>query len=191
MSLKHTNRFFKVMTLASQEARRSNHEYVGTEHLLIALVREGTGFAANILKRHDLFLATFRIEVELLVPPGPAGMVTMVHVPVNEAAKKLLESAEQEALALDHNYVGTEHLLLAVTGENGDKAKQVLINLKLNPQEIRREIFELLGEDTSYGTAEDRIATFDPNYFVPAHLISRSDFFDCQMAGRMALSGVL
>ena len=106
-----TDRARKVMALANQEAQRFNHEYIGTEHILLGLVKEGSGVGANVLKNLDVDLQKVRLEVEKLVKSGP-DMVTMGKLPQTPRAKKVIEYAIEEARNLNHNYVGTEHLLL-------------------------------------------------------------------------------
>ena len=104
------------MALANQEAQRFNHEYIGTEHILLGLVKEGSGVGANVLKNLDIDLRKVRLEVEKLVKSGP-DMVTMGKLPQTPRAKKVLEYAIEEARHLNHNYVGTEHLLLGLLRE--------------------------------------------------------------------------
>ena len=108
-----TDRARKVMALANQEAQRFNHEYIGTEHILLGLVKEGSGVGANVLKNLEVDLRKVRLEVEKLVKSGP-DMVTMGKLPQTPRAKKVIEYAIEEARQLNHNYVGTEHLLLAL-----------------------------------------------------------------------------
>src|SRR5213595_503066 len=108
-----TDRARKVMQLANQEAQRFNHEYIGTEHILLGLVKEGTGVAANVLKNLDIDLRKIRLEVEKIVQAGP-DMVTMGKLPQTPRAKKVIEYSIEEARNLNHNYVGTEHLLLGL-----------------------------------------------------------------------------
>src|ERR1700741_71104 len=111
-----TDRARKVMQLANQEAQRFNHEYIGTEHILLGLVKEGSGVAANVLKNLDVDLRKIRHEVENIVLPGPE-MVTMGKLPMTPRAKKVIEYAMDEARTMLHNYVGTEHLLLGLMRE--------------------------------------------------------------------------
>src|SRR6185369_15631316 len=106
-----TDRARKVMQLANQEAQRFNHEYVGTEHILLGLVKEGSGVAARVLMRLGVDLRGVRLEVEAVVQSGP-DMVTMGKLPRTPRAKRVIEYSIEEARNLDHNYVGTEHLLL-------------------------------------------------------------------------------
>ena len=139
-----TDRARKVMALANQEAQRFNHEYIGTEHILLGLVKEGSGVGANVLKNLDVDLRKVRLEVEKLVRSGP-DMVTMGKLPQTPRAKKVIEYAIEEARNLNHNYVGTEHLLLGLLREHEGVAAQVLMNLGLKLDEVREEVLNLLG----------------------------------------------
>jgi ATP-dependent Clp protease ATP-binding subunit ClpC len=139
-----TDRARKVMALANQEAQRFNHEYIGTEHILLGLVKEGSGVGANVLKNLEVDLRKVRLEVEKLVKSGP-DMVTMGKLPQTPRAKKVIEYAIEEARNLNHNYVGTEHLLLGLLREHDGVAAQVLMNLNLKLEEVREEVLNLLG----------------------------------------------
>jgi ATP-dependent Clp protease ATP-binding subunit ClpC len=148
-----TDRARKVMQLANQEAQRFNHEYIGTEHILLGLVKEGSGVAANVLKNLDVDLRKIRLEVEKIVQSGP-DMVTMGKLPQTPRAKKVIEYAIEEARNLNHNYVGTEHLLLGLLREQEGVAAQVLMNLGLKLDEVREEVLNLLGHGTAEGGGE-------------------------------------
>jgi len=139
-----TERARKVMALANQEAQRFNHEYIGTEHLLLGLVKEGSGVGANVLKNLGVDLRKVRMEVEKLVKAGP-DMVTMGKLPQTPRAKKVVEYSIEEARNLNHNYVGTEHILLGLLREQDGVAAQVLMNLGLKLEEVREEVLNLLG----------------------------------------------
>ena len=138
-----TDRARKVLQLANQEAQRFNHEYIGTEHILLGLVKEGSGVAANVLKNLDIDLRKIRLEVEKIVQSGP-DMVTMGKLPQTPRAKKVIEYAIEEARNLNHNYVGTEHLLLGLIREEEGVASQVLMNLGLKLAYVREEVLHLL-----------------------------------------------
>jgi ATP-dependent Clp protease ATP-binding subunit ClpC len=147
-----TDRARKVMALANQEAQRFNHEYIGTEHILLGLVKEGSGVGANVLKNLDVDIKKLRLEIEKLVKSGP-DMVTMGKLPQTPRAKKVIEFAIEEARSLNHNYVGTEHILLGLLRETEGIAAQVLMNLGLKLEDVRQEVLNLLGagvEDTGY-----------------------------------------
>lgn len=143
------------MQFAHQEALRFNHEYVGTEHILLGLIKEGTGVAANILKKLGIDLRAMRLEVEKLVSSGP-DLVTMGRLPQTPRAKKAVEYAIQEARRLKHNYVGTEHLLLGLLKEHDGVAAQVLMNLGHKLGDVREEVLATLGQESESGDDEDR-----------------------------------
>ncbi len=139
-----TDRARKVMALANQEAQRFNHEYIGTEHILLGLVKEASGVGANVLKNLDVDIKKLRLEIEKLVKSGP-DMVTMGKLPQTPKAKKVIEYAIEEARALNHNYVGTEHILLGLLRETEGIAAQVLMNIGLKLEDVRQEVLNLLG----------------------------------------------
>ena len=150
-----TDRARKVMQLANQEAQRFNHEYIGTEHVLLGLVKEGSGVAANVLKNLDVDLRKIRLEVEKIVQSGP-DMVTMGKLPQTPRAKKVIEYALEEAKNLNHNYVGTEHLLLGLLREQEGVAAQVLMNLGLKLEDVREEVLNLLGHGLEGAETSER-----------------------------------
>ncbi len=139
-----TERARKVIVFAKEEARRFNHDYIGTEHLLLGLIREGEGVAASVLQKLGVDLEAIRIEVEKLVQPGPQTQV-VGDIPFTPRSKKALELAAEEARALGHNYIGTEHLLLGLVKEGEGMAYRVLLNLGLDLGKLRNEVMELLG----------------------------------------------
>ena len=143
------------MQLANQEAQRFNHEYIGTEHILLGLIKEGSGVAANVLKNLDVDLRKIRLEVEKLVQSGP-DMVTMGKLPQTPRAKKVIEYSMEEARNLNHNYVGTEHILLGLLREQEGVAAQVLMNLGLKLEEVREEVLNLLGHGLESGEVVER-----------------------------------
>ena len=164
-----TDRAKKVMNLARQEAQRFNHEYLGTEHVLLGLVQEGSGVAANVLKQMGVDLTKIRTEVENIVKTGPS-MVTMGQLPFTPRAKKVLELSLEEASNLGHNYIGTEHLLLGLIKENEGIAAQVLMNLGVKLEEVREEVLDFLGADAVDEDDEDTALGGDPQ----AHGVSKS-----------------
>ncbi|HEO63867.1 MAG TPA: ATP-dependent Clp protease ATP-binding subunit, partial [Candidatus Omnitrophica bacterium] len=139
-----TERARKVIILAKEEAKRFNHDYIGTEHILLGLIREGEGVAAIVLKSLGLELAQIRAEVEKFVQPGPNAVISG-DVPFTPQAKKTIELAMDEANSLGHNYIGTEHLLLGLIREGEGVAAQVLFSLGLNASKIREAVMDLLG----------------------------------------------
>jgi ATP-dependent Clp protease ATP-binding subunit ClpA len=141
-----TDRARKVIALANQEAQRFNHEYIGTEHILLGLIKEGSGVGANVLKHFGIDFRTARLEVEKLIKAGPE-MVTMGKLPQTPRAKKVHEYAVEEARNLNHNYVGTEHILLGLLREHDGTAAQVLMNSGLTLETVREEVLRLLGNE--------------------------------------------
>lgn len=141
-----TDRARKVMQYAHQEAVRFNHEYIGTEHILLGLTKEGSGVAAKVLKKMDVDLRKIRAEVENLVRSGP-DLVTMGRLPHTPRARKALDHAMEEATLLKHQYVGTEHILLGLLRQHDGVAAQVLMNLGLKLDDVREEILATLGEE--------------------------------------------
>ena len=139
-----TERARKVIILAKEEARRFNHDYIGTEHLLLGLIREGEGVAAAVLQKMGLSLQNIRLEIEKLVQPGPTTQI-LGDIPFTPRAKKALELSAEEARSLGHNYIGTEHLLLGLIREGEGVASQVLMNLGLDLNKVRNEVMGLLG----------------------------------------------
>lgn len=139
-----TERARKVIVFAKEEARRFNHDYIGTEHLLLGLIREGEGVASAVLQKLGVDLESIRIEVEKLVQPGPQTQV-VGDIPFTPRSKKALELSAEEARALGHNYIGTEHLLLGLVKEGEGMAYRVLLNLGLDLGKLRNEVMELLG----------------------------------------------
>jgi len=140
------------MALANQEAQRFNHEYIGTEHILLGLVKEGSGVGATVLKNLDVDIKKLRFGVEKLVKSGP-DMVTMGKLPQTPRAKKVIEYAIEEARSLNHNYVGTEHILLGLLRESEGIAAQVLMDLGLKLEDVRQEVLNLLGAGVDDGPA--------------------------------------
>jgi len=138
-----TDRARKVMALANQEAQLLNHEYVGTEHILLGLVKEGSGVGATVLKNLDVDIKKLRLEVKKLVKSN-SDMVTMGKLPPMPGAKKVIEYAIEEARSLNHKYVGTEHILLGLLRESKEIAAQVLMNLGLKLEDVRQEVLNLL-----------------------------------------------
>jgi len=139
-----TERARKVIILAKEEARRFNHDYIGTEHILLGLIREGEGVAAAVLQKLGVSLENIRLEIEKLVQPGPTTQI-IGDIPFTPRAKKALELAAEEARSLGHNYIGTEHLLLGLIREGEGIASQVLLNLGMDLNSVRNEVMELLG----------------------------------------------
>jgi ATP-dependent Clp protease ATP-binding subunit ClpA len=143
-----TDRARKVMQLAHQEAQRFNHEYIGTEHILLGIIQEGSGVAANVLKNLDVNPRKIRLEIEKIIRSGP-NRVIMGKLPQTPKMKKVIEYSIEEARNLSHNFVGTEHLLLGLLREQEGVAAQVLINLGLQFKDVREEVLNLLGHSAA------------------------------------------
>jgi ATP-dependent Clp protease ATP-binding subunit ClpC len=140
---KFTNRAKQVIKLAKKEAQRLNHNYLGTEHVLLGLLKLGQGIAVNVLRSFNLDYEIVRAEVERLVGFGPEIQV-YGDPALTGKVKKVFEFANEEALSLNHNYVGTEHLLLALLRQADGVAAQVLENLNVNLKDIRKEVLKEL-----------------------------------------------
>jgi ATP-dependent Clp protease ATP-binding subunit ClpC len=141
-----TDRARRVVVLAQEEARRLNHNYVGTEHLLLGLLREGEGVAAKALTSLGISLEAVRGQVEEIIGQGqvtPTG-----HIPFTSRAKKVLELSLREALQLGHNYIGTEHILLGLLSEGEGVAAQVLAKLGAGHARVREQVRRLLIGDS-------------------------------------------
>src|ERR671911_218800 len=138
-----TERARKVVVLAQDEARHFNHNYIGTEHLLLGLLREDEGVAAQALYSLNVALDEVREQVESIVGYGEEG--TGAQAPFTPRSKKVLELALREALQLGHNYIGTEHILLGLVRESEGVAARVLSNLDVDPDKVRREVVRRLG----------------------------------------------
>jgi len=150
-----TDRAHRVVVLAQEEARMLNHNYLGTEHLLLGLVHEGEGVAARALESLGISLRAVRQQVYEMIGQGqqpPAG-----HIPFTPRAKKVMELAQREANDLGHNYVGTEHLLLGLVREGEGVAAQVLVKLGADLAGVRQQVIHLLhGPAGSVVPGQDR-----------------------------------
>ncbi len=143
---KFTDRARKVMALARQEAERLRHDYIGTEHILVGLIKEGSGVAANILENLNIDPDQILREIEKVVEPGTS-MVSMGQLPFTPRTKKMLEYALEEMRNLGHNYIGTEHLLLGLIREHDSEAAQIMISLGIDLEQVRSEIMKILGAE--------------------------------------------
>ncbi len=145
MSNRFTERAQRVILIAQEEAKRLNHDYVGTEHLLLGLIALGEGVAAQVLANLGVDLRRVRSEIEKIVGTGDNVML-LGEIPFTPRAKKVLELAVEEAQNMGHNYVGTEHLLLGLIREEEGVAARVLENLGVRLDVVREEVISLLGE---------------------------------------------
>lgn len=137
-----TDRARRVVVLAQEESRLLNHSYIGTEHLLLALLNEGEGIGCQALVRHGISLETAREQVREIIGEGttsPKG-----HIPFTPRAKKILEMALRESLQLGHNYIGSEHILLGMVREGDGVAAQVLAQKGITLEPLRDTVLELL-----------------------------------------------
>ena len=137
-----TERARQVVVLAQEEARTLKHNYIGTEHLLLGLLREQQGIPAHVLESLDVTLERVRAQVVRIVGAGEE--VTDGQVPFTPRAKKVLEMALREALELHHNYIGTEHILLGLTRENEGVAARILLDFDADPETIRHAVIRTL-----------------------------------------------
>ena len=148
-----TERVRKVLAMAREEAARLHHEYVGTEHILLGLIREGEGVAAAVLQNLQVDLDEIQQKIEEQVKKGKATQTTGPDLPYTSRAKKVLELAMSEARELNHSYVGTEHLLLGLLREEKGIAAQVLTDIGVNLDAARTETLRLLGTEMPQGAA--------------------------------------
>ena len=168
-----TERARKIMALGNQEAQRFNHEYIGTEHILLGLIKEGTGVGANVLRHMGIDLSKLRKATEKEMTPGPE-MVAMGKLPQTPRAKKVIEYAIEEARNLDHNYIGSEHLLLGLLREEDGVAAIALADADVKVDQIREEILTLIGPgigvDVNQADAADAKAVSDAMTSILARL---------------------
>ncbi len=137
-----TDRARRVVVLAQEEARLLNHNYIGTEHILLGLIHEGEGVAAKALESLGISLEAVRAQVEEII--GHGGTAPSGHIPFTPRAKKVLELSLREALQLGHNYIGTEHILLGLVREGEGVAAQVLVKLGADLSRVRQQVIQLL-----------------------------------------------
>jgi ATP-dependent Clp protease ATP-binding subunit ClpC len=150
---KFTDRARKVLTLAQDEAQRFNHNYIGTEHLLLGLVREGEGVAARVLENMNVELPKVRTAVEFIIGRGDRPVVG--EVGLTPRAKRVIELAIDEARRLGHNYIGTEHLLLGLVREGEGIAAGVLESLGVSLDKVRHEVIRVLSQSSSAGPTQE------------------------------------
>ena len=149
-----TDRARRVVVLAQEEARMLNHNYIGTEHILLGLIHEGEGVAAKALTSLGISLEAVRQQVEEIIGQGqqaPSG-----HIPFTPRAKKVLELSLREALQLGHNYIGTEHILLGLIREGEGVAAQVLVRLGADLNRVRQQVVHLVHSEKGDRPTRDR-----------------------------------
>jgi ATP-dependent Clp protease ATP-binding subunit ClpC len=159
-----TEKALRVILLSQEEARKTGHNFVGTEQLLIGLIDEGTGIGSQALKAGGLKLADAKREVERLIGKG-SGFVA-VEIPFTPRAKNILEQSLEQAKAFNHSYIGTEHILLALLEDTEGIAKQILKKLQVDVSKLRK-IYEIYGDDyiVSSQIEEDQIELRLPKEF--------------------------
>src|SRR6266851_3754934 len=153
-----TDRARRVVVLAQEEARTLNHNYIGTEHVLLGLIHEGEGVAAKALESLGISLEAVRQQVEEIIGQGPRA--PSGHIPFTPRAKKVLELSLRESMQLGHNYIGTEHILLGLLREGEGVAAQVLVRLGADLNRVRQQVIQLLhghqGEEPAGSAAGGR-----------------------------------
>lgn len=180
MYAQFTDRARKAMQAACEEAQRFRHEYLGAEHILLGILVEGTGVAANLLNNLDIDQYKVRLEIGKIVQPGPDA-VSMSKLPQTPRAKKAIKYALEEARNLNHNYLGTEHLLLGLLREGENVGAQVLMNLGLNLKDVRAEVLNLLGHAQPLEVTEDSDVPSDEIQHLPEPAREIVAEFDCQI----------
>ncbi len=162
-----TDRSHKVLALANQEAHRLNHALIGAEHILLGLIKEGSGVGAVVLKNLGIDLHKARLDVQKLVQ-SESEMVIMPILPWSPCVKNIIECATNDAQNLGHKYVGTEHLLLGLLHEKNSMAAKILQNFGIKLEAVRKEVLQLLGNPThSERTGEGKESPVLPmeNYY--------------------------
>ena len=168
-----TERARQVVVLAQEESRRLKHNYIGTEHLLLGLLREEEGIAARVLGRLDVTADEVRAEIDRVI--GQGDEVTSGQIPFTPRAKHALERSLREALALNHKYIGTEHVLLGVVQEENGVAARILEELGASAGKVREEVLRAVGGGV---TLESRggpglpDAPLDPQSFIPHWVVT-------------------
>jgi ATP-dependent Clp protease ATP-binding subunit ClpC len=180
-----TERARQVVVLAQDEARTLKHNYIGTEHILLGLLREEEGLAARVLDSLDITVEEVRAQVARIV--GQGDEVTTGQIPFTPRAKKVLELALREALSLGHNYIGTEHILLGLVRENEGVAARILLDFDADAEKIRNEIIRMLsgsaGERAPH-KGEAWITVYCPSCHTPVESIGSK-----VAPGRFAVEG--
>ena len=151
-----TERARQVVVLAQEEARTLKHNYIGTEHILLGLLREEEGLAARVLESLDITVERVRGQVVRIVGSGEE--VTSGQIPFTPRAKKVLELALREALSLGHNYIGTEHILLGLVRENEGVAARILLDFDADSEKIRNEVIRMLSGPTGRRSGPGAVA---------------------------------
>lgn len=143
-----TERARRILAIAQEEAKNLNHDYLGTEHILLGLIREGEGVAAEVLRNMGIKFKTIRLEIENEAPPGGA-LAILGNVPFTPNSKKVLELAVEEARNMGHNYIGTEHLLLGLIKKEESIGAKILAKFGVTLEKAKEEIAKILGSFSS------------------------------------------
>jgi ATP-dependent Clp protease ATP-binding subunit ClpC len=173
-----TDRARRVVVLAQEEARMLNHNYIGTEHILLGLIHEGEGVAARALESLGISLEAVRQQVEEIIGQGqqmPTG-----HIPFTPRAKRVLELSLRESLQLGHEYIGTEHILLGLIREGEGVAAQVLVRLGADLNQVRRQVIQLL--HGSRGAERGGSAAASRERGLPPEVAARLDAIDSRLS---------
>jgi Clp amino terminal domain, pathogenicity island component/UvrB/uvrC motif len=176
-----TDRARRVVVLAQQEARMLNHNYIGTEHILLGLIHEGEGVAAKALQSLGISLEAVRHQVQEIIGRGQGQQ--QGHVPFTSRAKKVLELSLREAQQLGHNYIGTEHILLGLIREGEGVAAQVLVKLGADLNRVRQQVIQLLHgyqgkEPASAGAAPGGLRRGQ----VPSDILARANALESRLS---------
>src|SRR5262250_1975633 len=188
-----TDRVRKVLQMAREEAARLHHEYVGTEHILLGLIREGEGVAAAVLTNLNVDLEEIQQKIEETVKKGKAAAAAGPDLPYTSRAKKVLELAMTEARELNHSYVGTEHLLLGLLREEKGIAAQVLTDAGVNLEQSRAETLRLLGSDMPQSSSSSSSGATPPAAAPKSEKKSKTPALDhfCRDLTQLAAEGQL
>src|SRR2546428_1509708 len=176
-----TDRARRVGVLAQEEARLLNHNYIGTEPILLGLVHEAEGVAARALESLEISLEAVRAQVEGII--GHGGQAPSGHIPFTPRAKKVLELSLRESLQLGHNYIGTEHILLGLIREGEGVAAQVLVNLGAELPLVRQRVIQLLSGYAGRGSTTMTLEVDEPRE-VFFHAAAPCAFPQCTFCGR-------
>jgi ATP-dependent Clp protease ATP-binding subunit ClpA len=183
---KFTERARKVMSLAQEEAQRFNHNYIGTEHLLLGLVRETDGVAARVLANLGVDLNNVRSAVEFIV--GRGDRIVLGDIGLNPNAMKALELAVDEARRLNHHYIGTEHLLLGLVREGEDTAAEMLESLGVNLEKVRFQTIQVLSQGSNGRVVQDDSRSTQDGWSIPALSIARLTHIQAEMQNTFRIS---
>jgi ATP-dependent Clp protease ATP-binding subunit ClpC len=184
---KFTERARKVLSLAQEEAQRFNHNYIGTEHLLLGLVREGDGVAAKVLSNLGVELNKVRSAVEFII--GRGDRIVLGDIGLTPRAKKVIELAVDEARRLNHHYIGTEHLLLGLVREGEGIAAGVLESLGVNLEKVRTQTIQVLNQSGSSRAVHGTSRPMSGTWSIPALSVERLAHIQAEMQQTFRIGG--